>query len=338
MKRIYVDFEMNMPNNKTKKDLLRADIIAIGAIMYDVNTGEIEKFKSLIKPIVTTAVYPHIEELTNISSQDLEQAPTYEDVMRKFKKWLGIFSDIEGIYTFGNLDLTCLNNTDKISSQKYNHPRFINNIRNLFVDIKDKYLEYGLRCMNYISLKNLLICANVEFSGDAHDPLYDAYNLFVLDDVLENNEDVRDLLIIQDIIKPPFSNLNEALEKKINEYKEYFYNRQGSYDINKLSIEVIKTIGIYISSIRHVDINNIDVLKDINRKLDTIDKIKNIDDGYFFLIENLYFDMKDLLEDLMLYKLNKNEYEEEIENIIELFYEDLKKEEIDIYELLDKSC
>ena len=37
---------MNMANTKTKKDMLDADIIAIGAIKYDTDTGEIEKFKS----------------------------------------------------------------------------------------------------------------------------------------------------------------------------------------------------------------------------------------------------------------------------------------------------
>ena len=51
MKKIYMDFEMNMANTKGKRICLDADIIAIGAIKYDTDTGEIEKFKSLIKPI-----------------------------------------------------------------------------------------------------------------------------------------------------------------------------------------------------------------------------------------------------------------------------------------------
>lgn len=338
MKRIYIDFEMNMPSSKTKKDLLRADLIAIGAIKYDVNTGNIEKFKSLIKPIITTEVYTHIEELTHITSKDLVDAPTYEEVMRKFKKWLGLFSEIEGIYTFGNLDLTCLNNTDKISSQRYNHPRFINNIRSLFVDIKDKYLDYGIRCMNYISLKNLLSYANLEFSGDAHDPLNDAYNLYVLDEILENDERIRDLLVIQDMMKAPFNVVNPDLENKFEIYKKYFYSNEGNYSINEFSLEIIKTVNIYINSLRDMEINNIEVLRDINRKLDTIDKVKDIQDGYFYLLENVYYDIKDLLEDLMLYKLNQDEYIEEINNIVDLFNEDLRKENIEICELLEESC
>ena len=62
MKKIYMDFEMNMNNAKNKREGFKADLIAIGAIKYDTKTKEIEKFKSLIKPIFTKTVYPHIEE------------------------------------------------------------------------------------------------------------------------------------------------------------------------------------------------------------------------------------------------------------------------------------
>ncbi|MGL4913167.1 MAG: exonuclease domain-containing protein [Romboutsia sp.] len=338
MKKIYIDFEMNMPSSKNKRDILNADIIAIGAIQYDTETGSIEEFKSLIKPVSNQYIYQHIEELTQISQEDLDKAPTYEDVMRKFKKWLGTFSQIEGIYTFGSLDLTCFNNTDKKSAQKYNHPRFINNIKSLFVDIKDKYLNYGIRCMNYISLKNLLQCANVEFEGDAHDPLYDAYNLYVLDKTLEKNEGIREILIIKDFIKTPFININESLESSFDKYTKSFYENSESYNNDFISVEVIKTISLYVKSLQNIEIYNIEVLRDINRKFDTIDKIKNIKIGYFYLLENLYLDMKDLIEDLMLYKLNEEEYNEELKNIIKLFEEDLYYEGIDCSEFLQESC
>ena len=338
MKKIYIDFEMNMSNNKTKKDMLDADIIAIGAIKYDTDTGEIEKFKSLIKPITNTYIYPHIEELTNITQDDILEAPSYEVVMRKFKKWLGELYQIEGIYTFGNLDFTCFNNTDQKSSRKYNHPRFVNNIKDLFIDIKDKYINYGIRCINYISLKNLLDYANVEFYGDAHDPLYDAYNLFILDDTLESSEGVRNLLIIKDIIRPPFTILNKELENRFEEYKANFYKHKDDDIHNDISIEVLSTVLHYIQSIKDIDIYNIEILRDINKKLETINNLKDINVGYFFLLENLYFDMKDLLNDLMLYKVNVEEYREEIDNIITLFNEDLEYENIDFNETLEKSC
>lgn len=336
MKKIYIDFEMNMSSNKTRKDMFDADIIAIGAIKYDTKSGEIDNFKSLIKPISNLHIYPHIQELTNITQDDILKAPSYEDVMRKFKKWLGEYDKIEGIYTFGNLDFTCFNNTDKRSSKKYNHPRFVNNIKDLFIDIKDKYINYGIRCMNYISLKNLLSCANIDFYGDAHDPLYDAYNLFILDKTLEHSQEIRNLLTIKDIIRPPFINLNKELEDIFTKYQENF-SKNKELDEN-ISIEILKTVLLYIESIKDIDIYNIEILRDVNRKLETIKNLKDINVGYLFLLENLYFDLSDLFSDLTFYKVTEEEYLEEIDNILNLFTEDLMYENIEFNNTLEKSC
>ena len=336
MKKIYIDFEMNMSSNKTKKDMFDADIIAIGAIKYDTESGEIDDFKSLIKPISNLRIYPHIQELTNITQEDILQAPSYEEVMRRFKKWLGEYDKIEGIYTFGNLDFTCFNNTDKRSSKKYNHPRFVNNIKDLFIDIKDKYINYGIRCMNYVSLKNLLSYANIDFYGDAHDPLYDAYNLFILDKTLENSEEIRNVLTIKDIIRPPFTTINKELENIFIQYQEKFSKNDELH--KSISIEILKTVLLYIDSIKDIDIYNIEILRDINRKLETIKNLKDINVGYLFLLENLYFDLNDLFTDLTLYKVTEEEYLEEIDNILNLFNEDLIYENIEFNNILEKSC
>lgn len=338
MIKVYVDFEMNMDNSKGKKDIQESDIIAIGAIKYNTKTGYIEEFKSLIKPISTELIYPHIEQLTHIKQKDIDNAPMYEEVMRKFKKWLGDYSIIEGIYTFGNLDYTCFNNTDKKSSIKYNHPRFINNIKNLFIDIKDKYMNYGIKCVNYVSLKNLLMHVNIEFEGEAHDPLNDAYNLFILDKNLENNKRLRELLIIRDFIKPPFTILNPELEYKFELYQTNVHNGNNRYNEDDISKEILSTIRKYVASIKNIDVYNIEDLKDISKKLSVLDKIKNIEEGYFYLVNNIYFDLEDLLEDLMLYRVNKEEYREEIENILDLFDKELLEEEIEIGYICKESC
>ena len=54
----------------------------------------------------------------------------------------------------------------------------------------------------------------------------------------------------------------------------------------------------------------------------------HIKDGYFYVLDNLYMDMKELLDDALLYKLNQREYEEELDNILDLFNEDLQMENI----------
>lgn len=337
MKKIYVDFEMNMSNSKYGRDINNADIIAIGAIKYDTANKKISKFKSLIKPVSNINIYPHIEELTKITNEDIIKAPTYEEVMRDFKKWLGNFVEIEGIYTFGNLDLTCFANTDRRSAQKNNHPRFANNIKDLFIDVKKQYLNEGIRCINYVSLKNLLEYSNIEFDGDAHDPLADAYNLFILDNTLSSNIKIRELLIIKDIIKNPFIEINKDLKSKFEEYKESIHNKKSNIKLDDLSIEILKTFKLYLESIVDIDIHNIEAIKDINKKLLIFDNLINIENGNFYLLENPYLDMMDLVDDLFYYRLNKDEYKQELNKIIELFEEDLEYENINIKNLLEAS-
>ncbi|MBC8632440.1 DNA polymerase III subunit epsilon [uncultured Clostridium sp.] len=337
MKKIYVDFEMNMSNSKYGRDINNADIIAIGAVKYDTINKKISNFKSLIKPVSNINIYPHIEELTKITNEDIIKAPTYEEVMRDFKKWLGNFTEIEGIYTFGNLDLTCFSNTDRRSAQKNNHPRFVNNIKDLFIDIKKQYLNEGIRCINYVSLKNLLEYSNVEFDGDAHDPLADAYNLFILDNTLSSNRKIRELLIIKDIIKNPFIEINKDLKSKFEEYKDCIHNKKSNIKLDDLSIEILKTFKLYLESIIDIDIHNIEEIKDINKKLLIFDNLIDIKNGNFYLLESTYLDMMDLVDDLFYYRLNKEEYKQELIKIIELFEEDLEYENINIKSLLEAS-
>ncbi|MEG0180902.1 MAG: 3'-5' exonuclease [Peptostreptococcaceae bacterium] len=337
MKKIYVDFEMNMSNSKYGRDINNADIIAIGAVKYDTISKNISSFKSLIKPVSNIDIYPHIEELTKITNEAIIDAPVYEDVMRDFKKWLGKFSEIEGIYTFGNLDLTCFANTDRRSAQKNNHPRFVNNIKDLFIDIKKQYLKEGIRCINYVSLKNLLECSNVEFDGDAHDPLADAYNLLILDNTLSSNKQIRDLLIIKDVVKNPFIEINKDLEWKFEEYKNSVHRKYEIKHTEEISLEVIKTFKLYLESIIDIDIHNIEDIKDIYKKLSTFNNLIDIDDGYFYLLESAYLDMMDLIDDLSYYKLSLEQYKQELIKIIDLFEEDLEYENVEICKIMEAS-
>ena len=59
-----------------------------------------------------------------------------------------------------------------------------------------------------------------------------------------------------------------------------------------MSIEVLKTLKYYIETLVDVDIYNIEILKDIEKKLYTFEKLIGLRQGYFFLIENIYLDMK----------------------------------------------
>ena len=135
-------------------------------------------------------------------------------------------------------------------------------------------------------------------------------------------------MIVYDFLKPPFTTLNRELENVFEEYRQYLYDKNGEFDICCLSLEIIKTIKIYISSIKEINIHDIELVRDISKKLESLNTLKDIKDGYFYVLDNLYMDMKELLDDALLYKLNQREYEEELDNILDLFNEDLQMENI----------
>ena len=94
---------MNMPTSKGKKDMLNADIIAIGAVKYDDRTGEIEKFKSLLKH--TKSRFPNVY-IPSISEKDPNQhlkfliTSSYVGALNKSSDVILVKSSICGFTSF----------------------------------------------------------------------------------------------------------------------------------------------------------------------------------------------------------------------------------------------
>lgn len=337
MIRIYVDFEMNIENIKNRKNIKNADLISIGAVKYNTKTGQVDKFKSLIKPITNLGIFPHIQELTNITQEDLDKAPLYESVIRQFKRWVGDFYELEGIYTFGTLDYTCLNITDKKSARKYNHPRYIHDLKHHFIDIKQKYVDEGINCINYLSLTNLLKFANIDFYGTAHDSLYDAYNLFLLAKIIEKNRDIKDILIIKDFVKSPFTDFNKELEECFEDFIDSVHNDDDYCNIYDICEEIVKSIIEYLNSLKSINLLEVGTIKEIKKNMEIIKRLSNLSSDYFYILKDLYLDVYELLEDVIYYDFSNEEYVEELVDIIEMFEEDLENEDIDV-KYLKNSC
>ena len=86
------------------------------------------------------------------------------------------------------------------------------------------------------------------------------------------------------------------------------YHKEGNYNIDDLSIDILSIVGRYVYSTRKIKVRNIDIVKDIIKKLDTVDKLRNIN--------------------ALLYNLSQEEYEDEMNNILDLFIEDMEYENI----------
>ena len=136
-----------------------------------------------------------------------------------------------------------------------------------------------------------------------------------LEEKLERCQEVKD---IKDLVLPETAIvMDETTVGYTMEYNEgitfnKYYDQKTEEDHNNLhkELEVQRKIN------------------DIVKKLDTVDKLRNIKDGYFYVLNNFYFDLMDLFEDAILYKLSQEEYEDEMNNILDLFIEDMEYENI----------
>ena len=154
---------------------------------------------------------------------------------------------------------------------------------------------------------------------------------------LTNKKCIRELLIIKDLIKNPFVEINTNLEFVFEEYKHRVHVDEENVNLDDISIEILKTLRLYLKSIIDLDIYNIEYIKDVSKKLLTFKNLIDISEGYFYLLENVYLDMMELMEDLSYYKLGQDQYKQELTQILELFEQDLEEEKLNLEEVLQAS-
>lgn len=80
------------------------EIIEIGAVMLNRSTWKIDsEYQQFIKPVRHPNLTEFCTELTTITQQDLETAPTFPEVIPQFKQWIDSYPD--NIFcSWGNYD------------------------------------------------------------------------------------------------------------------------------------------------------------------------------------------------------------------------------------------
>ena len=80
---IILDLEWNNTYCKKKKGFLN-EILEIGAVKLDENLNQIDTFSLFIKAQLGKKLQTRVKELTNISNDDVRNAPTIDEVLPKF--------------------------------------------------------------------------------------------------------------------------------------------------------------------------------------------------------------------------------------------------------------
>lgn len=166
---VVIDLEFTpIPKSYTaQREIVRHEIIQIGAVMLDSNYRKISTFSTYVKPEFAHSVKPSVTRLTGITDFDLEHAPSLAEAMDKLIGWIGLDKRTR-IYSWSNTDLYQLE--DECYLKGIDFPECMYR----WMDFQKVYGRL-IGCRHQMSLKNAVVSANGQFTGtQAHTALYDA--------------------------------------------------------------------------------------------------------------------------------------------------------------------
>lgn len=104
---VVLDFEFN-PVERQHRELIRDEIIEIGAIKLDADLNEVGRFTCLVKPELNAHISPKIQRLTGIRDCDMENATDFATAIDSFAEWIG--AERTRVYSWSDNDLKQLEN------------------------------------------------------------------------------------------------------------------------------------------------------------------------------------------------------------------------------------
>lgn len=203
MKHIFVDFEMNPVESQYKqvRQQCRQEIIEIGAVMLDDTYQEIDYFKQYVKPAFSSEITKKYVQLTGITTQMLEDAPSFHEAITAFLTWCGSTDEDYELYAWSENDLIQLRKesqlkqiiSDKALAYATSH---WHDFQREFCDLLGLYKP--------ISLEIAVSSIGREFKGHMHDALWDARNTAYIYMLSKDTKSFyKKMQPIIDLINPP---------------------------------------------------------------------------------------------------------------------------------------
>ncbi len=171
MKYIAVDFEWNQAQSSKNTMILEdgkrfsGEIVQIGAVKLSENLEIESVFKSEIKPRIYTKMNSKVSELTGITGEMLENAPSFSECIMKFVDWCepdAVF------FTWGIDDIRILRQNCSINGENSEFCRTWYNLQVFF----NMQTDTGT---NQKSLSAAVEYFKIDNTLKAHDALNDAY-------------------------------------------------------------------------------------------------------------------------------------------------------------------
>ena len=192
---IIIDFEFN-PVMKNYRNVLRDEIVEIGAIKLNPQFEEIGRFSCLVKPQMNTIVEPKITKLTTIRTSDVMNAVDFSEAINMLSEWIGTAK--ARIYSWSDNDLRQLE--DECYAKDVTFPE--NMMR--WMDLQkvfQRIIHYpSSMCIGLHYAANMLQVSYDDKS--AHRALYDAFVTSKILTTVKSDEYKQELIKAKDCFVP----------------------------------------------------------------------------------------------------------------------------------------
>ncbi|TWI53798.1 inhibitor of KinA sporulation pathway (predicted exonuclease) [Pseudomonas duriflava] len=146
------------------------EIIEIGAVLISRTGREIDHFQSYVKPAQRPILTEFCKTLTHISQDNIDSAPSLEEVWVRFEEWLGGYEEhLAGWCSWGDYDRRQL-------QRDWREHRLDSSLARLpHMNLKQRFAK-SRQLSRPVSLDAALSLAGFCFHGQPHRALEDARN------------------------------------------------------------------------------------------------------------------------------------------------------------------
>ncbi|MDT8861023.1 exonuclease domain-containing protein [Alkalihalobacillus sp. MEB130] len=209
---VFFDFEMLCSEKGMTFESMEA--IRLGAVKYNIKTGQITTFDQYIKPKSNQSLSSFCKELTGIDDAHLKKASSFKVVFEDFLTWVGGVKKSR-FFSWSPSDISRL----RIDAAEHSIPDgTITKINKRYVDFQAIFSKRVSK--TNASVESALRMYGLPFIGEKHNPMYDSYNTLRIYLNFLNEPIESDLLMLKHFIFDDeaysVTRINQHLTEKIN--------------------------------------------------------------------------------------------------------------------------
>ncbi|MFC0471530.1 exonuclease domain-containing protein [Halalkalibacter kiskunsagensis] len=237
---IFFDFEMLCSN--TGMTFASMEAIRLGAVKFDIETEEITTFDRFIKPTSAKPLSEFCKDLTGIHDRDLKDADDFKMVFEEFLTWVGGIKKSR-FFSWSPSDIFRLKADASIHEISEST---INKIEKRYVDFQAIFTKRVSK--SNVSVETALHLYDLQFIGEKHNPMFDAYNTLRIYINFLNQPVKSDLIMVSRFI---FENDLYSLDQ-INTYLNDKLRQDLHFLIDQCDIYPIKSAKKLLKRIRNL--------------------------------------------------------------------------------------